>query len=184
MKIEKARFFKIPIHFSQCFCVSSNQKSKGDKLTPTQHLPNINCRSSPITVNTVIKTDDAFSKIEFQDLCGSKSTLGGSIKYQTLNSTSNTAKLKHTLMHKGTTFSTTRLFHRFLLSAWSGSTRCQKLLSNKISSDRTSCYLDGPMHTMLSVFALKLNSIQLKDSGTQILTIYYYITEVYPVLVQ
>ena len=48
------------------------------------------------------------------------------------------AELKHTLTHKCTTFSTSRLFHHFLMSARSGSTRYHNALTNKISWDLTS----------------------------------------------
>ena len=68
----------------------------------------------------------------------------------------NFTELNQTLMDKCTTFSASRLFHRFLMSARSGSTRYHKALPNKISSDRTSYYLDGLMHW---VFAQKLKRI-------------------------
>ena len=49
------------------------------------------------------------------------------------------AELKHTLMHKCTTFTAaSRLFHRFLLSARSGSTHYHNALPNKTNSDCTS----------------------------------------------
>ena len=76
-----------------------------------------------------------------------------------------TAKLKHTLMYKCTTFSASTLFHQFFLSARSGSIRYHNALPNKTSSDCTSYYLDGLMH---SVFAESLNLSEVKDSGTQI----------------
>ena len=112
-------------------------------------------------------------------MCGSEHTLGCPIKYQTLNSSSKIAELKHTLMHKCTTFSASRLFHRVLMSARSGSTRYHNALPNKISSDCTSQYIDGLMH---SVFAESLNLSQDKDSDTQIHTIHYFVAEIYPVL--
>ena len=87
-------------------------------------------------------------------------------------------EIKHTLMHKCTTVSASRLFHRFLKSARSGSTRNHNALLNKISSDGTSKYRDGLMH---SVFADSLNLSQVKDSGAQIHTTHYYIAEIYPV---
>ena len=111
-------------------------------------------------------------------MCGSEHTLGGTIKYQTLNSSSKIAELKHTLMHKCTTSSTSRLFHRFLMSAWSGSTRYHNALPNKISSGCTSLYIDGRMH---SLFAESLNLSQDKDADTQIHTIHYFVVEIYPV---
>ena len=104
-------------HFLQCCCVSSKKKSDRKKLTPTQHLLDISCGTLPTTILTLIKNDEAHSKIEVQDLCGSRHTLGGPINYPTLYSSSKNAELKPTLMHKCTTFSVSRLFHRFLLSA-------------------------------------------------------------------
>ena len=101
-------------------------------------------------------------------MCGSKHTLGDAINYQTLNSSSKFAELLHTLMHKCMTFSASRLVHHLLVSARSGSTRYHIELPNKISSDRTSKYIDGLMH---SVFAENLNLSQSKDLDTQIHTI-------------
>ena len=92
--------------------------------------------------------------------CGSKHTLGDPINYRTLNSSSNSAELKHTLMHKCTNFSASRLFHRFLMSARSGSTRRHNTLSNEITLDRTSFYIDGLMQSMHSVFGGSLNLSQ------------------------
>ena len=92
--------------------------------------------------------------------CGSKHTLGDPINYRTLNSSSNSAELKHTLMHKCTNFSASRLFHRFLMSARSGSTRRHNTLSNEISLARTSVYLDGLMQSMHSIFGGSLNLSQ------------------------
>ena len=89
------------------------------------------------------------------------------------------AELKHTLMHKCTTISVSRLSHRFWMSARSGSTGYHNALPNKINPDRTSYYLDG---LMFSVFAESLSLSQVKDSSTQIHTIRYYIAEIYPVL--
>ena len=109
---------------------------------------------------------------------GSKQTLGGLINYPTPNSSSKIAELKHTLMHKCTTFSASRLFHRFLMSARSGSTRYDTALPNKINSNLTSYYNDGFMH---SVCAENLNLSQVKDSDIHFLTIQYYIAEIYPV---
>ena len=68
----------------------------------------------------------------------SKRTLGGPINYRALNSSSKIAELKFTLMHKCTTLSASRFFHRFLMSARSGSTRYHNALSNKIRWDRNS----------------------------------------------
>ena len=109
---------------------------------------------------------------------GSKQTLGGLINYPTPYSSSKIAELKHTLMHKCTTFSASRLFHRFLMSARSGSTRYHTALPNKINSNRTSYYNEGFMH---SVCAESLNLSQVKDSDIQFHTIHYYIAEIYPV---
>ena len=110
----------------------------------------------------------------------SKHNLVGPIHYRTLNSSSKFAELKHTLMHKCTTFSASRRVHRFLMSARAGSTRNHSAMPNKISSDRTSKYIDGIMH---SVFAGSLKFSQSKDSDTEIHTIAYYIAEKYPVLI-
>ena len=60
------------------------------------------------------------------------------------------------------------------MSAQSGSKRSHNALANKISSDRTSWYIDGLMH---SVVAENFNLTQVKDSGTQIITLHYYIAE-------
>ena len=57
-----------------------------------------------------------------------------------------------------------------------GCTRFHNTLWNKIGSDRTSYYIDGPIH---SVFAESPTLSQFYDSDAQIQTIYYYITEVY-----
>ena len=46
-------------------------------------------------------------------MCDSKHTLGGPINYRTLYLSSKDAQLKHTLIHKCTTFSASRLVHRF-----------------------------------------------------------------------
>ena len=113
-------------------------------------------------------------------MCGSEHTIGGSMNYRTLNSTSKIAELKHTFMHKCTIYSTSRLFHLFLMSAPSGSTRYHNALSNTIGPHGTSHYVDGPMH---SVFAENLNSSQGRGSGTQIHTIHYYTEETYPILI-
>ena len=85
-------------------------------------------------------------------MCDSKHTLGGPIKYQTLNSSSKIAEIKHTLMHKCTTFSPSTPFHRFLMSARSGSTRYQKTLSNKINSVCTSQYTDIYIYIYIFVY--------------------------------
>ena len=60
------------------------------------------------------------------------------------------------------------------MSAMSGFTRSHNALANKISSDPASEYIDGLMH---SVFAKNFNLSQVKDSGTQIHTLHYYIAE-------
>ena len=62
----------------------------------------------------------------------------------------------------------------FLMSAQSGFTRSHNALANKNSSDRTSYYIDGLMH---SIFAENFNLAQVKDSRTQIHTLHYYIAE-------
>ena len=114
--------------------MSNKKKSHGKKLTPTQHLPDIGFGTLLTTVLAFIKNDDAWSKIDFQDMYRSKHTLGGPINYRTMNSSSKIAELKHNLMHKCTTFLASRLFHCFSMSALSGSTPYHIALSNKISS--------------------------------------------------
>ena len=89
---------------------------------------------------------------------------------------------KHNLMHMCTTFSASSLFHHVLNSAWSGSTPYHNALSNNISSDCSSYYIDGLMHSMHSVFVESLNLSQVQDSNTRIYTIHYYIAEINPVL--
>ena len=126
------------MHFFQCFCVSDKKNSGGKNLTLTQYLADFGCGMLPTTVLTLIKTDDAESKIDFQDMCGSKQTLGGPINHRGPNSFSEPVELKHNLMHMYTTFSASRLFHHFLMTARSGSTHYHKTLWNNISSDRTS----------------------------------------------
>ena len=79
------------------------------------------------------------------------------IKYRTLNSSSNIAKLKHNLMNKFTKFSASRLIHRFKMSARCGSTRSHNTLSNEISSNCPLEYIDGLIHSIHSVFAESLN---------------------------
>ena len=101
-------------------------------------------------------------------MCGTEHTLDGPINYRTLNSSSKNAELKYTLMHKCTTFSASRLFHSFLMSARSGSTRYRNAMANKITPDRKSKYIDGLLH---SVFAESFNLYQSKDLDTQIHTI-------------
>ena len=100
------------------------------------------------------------------------------MNYRKLNSSSKIAETKHTLMHECTTFSASRLFQCFTMVAQTGSTRYHNTLSNKISSDCTSYYIEGPVHSMHSVFAESLNLSQFKDSGTQIYTTLYYIAEI------
>ena len=60
-----------------------------------------------------------------------------------------------------------------------GSTRYDITLWNKVGSDRTSSYIDGLKH---SVFAGNPTLSQFDDSDTQIQTLFYCITEVYPAL--
>ena len=168
------------IHFLESFCLSNKKKSDGKKLTPTQHLPNISCGTLPTTILTLIRTDNVWSTIELQDICGSKYTLSGPIKYRTLNSSSKIAEWKHTLMHK-CTISQPQSFLSVFLSARSGSTCYHNALLNKISSDRNSQYTDGLMHSVIA--AEGLNFSQLKDSDTQIHTINCYIAEIYLFLI-
>ena len=55
-----------------------------------------------------------------------------------------------------------------------------KSIFEKTGSERTSYYIDGPMH---SVFPENSNLTQVKGSDTQIHTINYYIEEIYPILI-
>ena len=109
--------------------------------------------------------------------------LSCSMNYRTLNSSSNNFEMNYILMHKCTTFSTSRVFLRFLSSVGTGSTCYHNTLSNKIRSDRTSKHLDRLMHSMQSVFAKSLNLTKVKESGTQIHTIHSHIAEIYAVLI-
>ena len=104
----------------------------------------------------------------------SEHTVGGPIKHRSLSASSNNAELKHTLKHKCTTFSTSMLCHRFLMSAQFGSARYQNSLSNELISDLTSKYIDGLMH---SVFTEGICLSEVKESGAQIHTIQNYIAE-------
>ena len=105
------------------------------------------------------------------------------IQYRTLNSFALIAELKHTLMHKCGAFSASKFFHLFLMSAGFASTRYHRTLSNKITSNRTSQYIPGLMHSMHSVSAESLNFFQVKHSGTQIHTMHFCNAELYPVLI-
>ena len=113
-------------------------------------------------------------------MCRSKNTLGGPINYRALNSSTQIAQLKRTLMHKCTSFSVSKLVHRFLMSTLSGCTRYHNALPNKINSDRTSYYIEGLVH---SVSDENLNVYQVKGWGAQIHTIYYYFAETNHVLI-
>ena len=74
-KQEKMHFSQNSIHFLKWLCVSNKEKkSDGKNLTRTQHLPDIGCGMLPTTVLTLIKSDDFYSKIEFQDMCVWKHT--------------------------------------------------------------------------------------------------------------
>ena len=62
-----------------------------------------------------------------------------------------------------------------------GSARFHNTLWKKIGSNRTSYYIDGLIH---SVSAGSPTLSHFDDSDTQIQTLYYYITEAYPVLIE
>ena len=128
--------------------MNNKKKSGGKKLTLTQHLPDFGCGTLPTTVLTLIKADDAESKINFQVMCGSKHTLGGPINYRALNLSLKIAKVKRNWMHVCTTFSASRLFHHFLMCARSGSAPYHNALTNNISSDCTSKYIEGLVHSI------------------------------------
>ena len=116
-------------------------------------MPDVGCGMLPTTFLTPIKTDDAQGKIEFRDKCGSEHTLGGPKYYRTLNSSLIISELLWLVSLHPSQF--LKLFHHFLLSARSGSTRYHNTLSNKISSDCISKNIDGLMHSMHSVFFRK-----------------------------
>ena len=80
-------------------------------------------------------------------------------------------------MHTSTIFSTSSVFHRFLISARTGSTWYHNKLSKKSGSDCTSWNIDSLMH---SVFADSLTLSRDHGSCTQIHTISFYLAEVYP----
>ena len=61
-----------------------------------------------------------------------------------------------------------------------GSTHYHTTLSNKIGSNRTSFYIDGLIHSVVSAKSPSFS--QFNNSGIQIHTIHYYFTEIYPVL--
>ena len=75
-KCKKLTLINLPSLFTQSFLVSNGEKERdGKKLIPTRTLSNMRCETLPLAVLTLIKTDDACSKSEFQDMCGSKHTL-------------------------------------------------------------------------------------------------------------
>ena len=64
------------MHILYYLCVSNKErKSDGKKLTATENLSIIECGTLPTTVLIPEKTDDAWSKVEFQNMSGSKHTL-------------------------------------------------------------------------------------------------------------
>ena len=80
LKQKKTLFSWNSIRFLQCFCVSNKKESDWKKLTPTQHLPEFECGTLPTKILKLIKTENAYSKIDFQDIWRSKHTLGSPIK--------------------------------------------------------------------------------------------------------
>ena len=100
------------------------------------------------------------------------------INYQTLNSLSKIAELKHGLMHKWTTFWVSSLFHCFLMSARSGSIRQYNISSNTISRDRTSKHIPVVYILCTPFLPKNPNLSQVKNSSTQIYTLHYYIAEI------
>ena len=60
------------------------------------------------------------------------------------------------------------------MSVRTGSTRCHKIMPNKVGSDRPARKIDGFMH---SVFAESLTLFQVNAMATQIHTIHYYNTD-------
>ena len=68
------------------------------------------------------------------------------------------------------------------MSARIESTRYQKTLWNKISSDCISQYIDGLMRSMHSVSAKSLNLSQFKEVAIQMHTLHYYIAGKKPCL--
>ena len=108
-----------------------------------------------------------------------KTYLRFSINYRTLNSSSKIAELINGLILKYTTFSASSLFHRFLLSARSGS-KCYyincRTQSARIAHHNTITVL----YTLCTPFLPKAQTYL--NSGTQIHTMHYYIAGIYPVL--
>ena len=92
---------------------NKEKKKDGKKLTTTQNLRSMGCGTLCTTVLTPIKTEDVWSKDEFQNRCGSKPTLG-ILNYWTLYSSLFLVEWKHTLTWKCTALSASRFFHRFL----------------------------------------------------------------------
>ena len=87
------------------------------------------------------------------------------IRYRTSNSSAKTTELKHALKHNCTIFSASCLFHRFLLSARSGSTRYYNTSSNTISSHRASQDIVGLIHSIHSFFCQKPELISSQELG-------------------
>ena len=69
-----------PLEFFQFFPMflveQQGEEQRWEKLTGTQKFRIVGCEKIPTTDLTPIKTDDAPSKSEVQDMCGSKITLG------------------------------------------------------------------------------------------------------------
>ena len=76
IKKKKKHYGQISITFPQSICVRSKKKGRRKKLTFSQNLPDISYGTLPTTAPTDIKIDEAWLKIEFQGVCGSKNTLG------------------------------------------------------------------------------------------------------------
>ena len=174
----KTQFVQNSMPFSNHFVWAARKMEDGKKLTLTQNQLVIGYGKLPTTVFKHIESDEAWLKIEFWEVRGSKNTLGIP-KNPEPKTHLEFAECKHILMRKCTNFSDWTLFHRFWLSARINPQENHNTLSHKIGSHRTTKDIDGLRQ---SVFAKSLLLSQVNDWGTQSRTIQYYISEVYPVL--
>ena len=111
----KCTLVKIPSISFNHFVWATRKRTTMERCWDLQRIcPIFGYGTLPTTVLTLIEIDDAWSRIEIQDTSGSK---------QTHDSSSETAELKHSLLHKSTTFSASRLLYCFSMSARTGPTR-------------------------------------------------------------
>ena len=95
-------------------CEQQGEEVWWKKFTSTENFGNFGCETLPTTVLTPIETDNAWWKIKFQAMCGSKHTSGTS-----QNSSSIRVELKHSLINRCATFSASRKTHCFY-QCWQG----------------------------------------------------------------